>query len=157
MTLRKALPGDVRGLYLLEQALFSAENFPLSKQSLYYHVRHNLLYLAQSETGEIAGYVLALVRRKDAKIYSLGVAQSFRGNKLAQKLMALVMKELDSLGFKRSLLEVRTDNPGAIYLYKSLGFSVTKRLEAFYRDGYDAYLMEAKNGGEKLPGTLGHL
>lgn len=154
MTLRKALPGDLRGLYLLEQALFETENFPLSKQSLYYHLRHNLLYLAQSETGEIAGYVLALVRRKNAKIYSLGVAQSFRGNKLAQELMLLAMKELESLGFKRSLLEVRTDNQGAISLYKSLGFSVTKKLKAFYRDGCDAYLMEAKNDGEKLSGTL---
>lgn len=154
MTLRKALPGDLRGLYLLEQALFETENFPLSKQSLYYHLRHNLLYLAQSETGEIAGYVLALVRRKNAKIYSLGVAQNFRGNKLAQELMLLAMKELESLGFKRSLLEVRTDNQGAISLYKSLGFSVTKKLKAFYRDGCDAYLMEAKNDGEKLSGTL---
>lgn len=154
MKLRKALPGDVRSLYLLEQALFGAENFPLSKQSLYYHVRHNRLYVAQSETGEIAGYVLALVRRKNSKIYSLGVAQSFRGNKLAQELMALVMKELESLGFKRSLLEVRTDNPGAISLYKSLGFSVIKRLMAFYRDGCDAYLMEAENGREELSGTL---
>jgi ribosomal-protein-alanine N-acetyltransferase len=154
MKLRKALSSDVRSLYLLEQALFGAESFPLSKQSLYYHVRHNRLYLAQSETGEIAGYVLALVRRKNAKIYSLGVAQSFRGSKIARRLMGGVMKELDALGFKRSLLEVRTDNPGAISLYKSLGFSVTKKLRAFYRDGCDAYLMEAENGREELSGAL---
>lgn len=154
MTLRKALPGDVRGLYLLEQELFGAENFPLSKQSLYYHVRHNLLYIAQSDAGEIAGYVLALVRRNNAKIYSLGVAQSFRNKKLAQELMVRVMEELESLGFTSSILEVRTDNQGAISLYKNLGFSVTKRLGAFYRDGCDAYLMEAENGREELSATL---
>ena len=154
MTLRKALSGDVRSLYMLEQTLFGTENFPLSKQSLYYHVRHNLLYVAQSDTGEIAGYVLALIRRKNAKIYSLGVAQNFRGLKIARRLMQAMMRELQALAFARSILEVRTDNPEAISLYKSLGFSVTKRLRAFYRDGCDAYLMEAENGRKELSEAL---
>ncbi len=154
MKLKKALPCDVRGLYQLEQELFGAENFPLSKQSFYYHVRHNLLYIAQTDTGEIAGYVLALVRRKNAKIYSLGVALAFRGSKLALELMEHVMKELKALGFERSVLEVRTDNKGALSLYHRLGFSIIKRFKAFYRDGCDAYLMEAENDGEKLSRTL---
>lgn len=154
MTLRKALSGDVRSLYMLEQTLFGTENFPLSKQSLYYHVRHNLLYVAQSDTGEIAGYVLALIRRKHAKIYSLGVAQNFRGLKIARRLMQAMMRELQALAFARSILEVRTDNPEAISLYKSLGFSVTKRLRAFYRDGCDAYFMEAENGWKELSEAL---
>jgi ribosomal-protein-alanine N-acetyltransferase len=154
MTVRKALPSDVRKLYLLEQELFGAENFPLSRQSLYYHVRYNLLYLVQTQEGEIAGYALALVRRKHAKIYSLGVAQNFRGSKIALKLMERLMAELEALAFTRSVLEVRTDNKGALSLYARLGFSVTKRLTAFYRDGCDAYLMEAENVREELSGAL---
>lgn len=154
MRIRKALPSDVRRLYLLEKGLFSEENFPLSRQSFYYHIRYNLLYVAQSDEGEIAGYVLALIRRKDAKIYSLGVALPYRGSQVAMQLMQTLSAQLQSLGFKRILLEVRTDNKGAVSLYKKLGFSVRKTIRAFYRDGCDAYVMEAEYADKKLSGSL---
>ena len=142
MTITKASISDVKKLYRLEQEIFGVENFPLSRGSFYYHVRHNLLYVAKTDEGAIAGYALALIRRRDAKLYSLGVDKAHRGGKIACMLMEKISQELTSLGFKRIVLEVRTDNEGAIALYTKLGFSVNKTIEGFYRDGCDAYLME---------------
>jgi ribosomal-protein-alanine N-acetyltransferase len=38
-------------------------------------------------------------------------------------------------------LEVRCSNNDAVRLYEKLGFSITPRLKAYYRDGEDAYVM----------------
>lgn len=153
MIIRKAEPLDAAKLYKLEQELFSVENYPLSKSSFAYHLRNNLLYIAEVD-GNIAGYVLVLIKRTNAKLYSIGVSEAYRGRKIANELLKIVSKELISLGFKLILLEVRIDNEIAIALYKRLGFNVKKRLEGFYRDGCDAYLMELDYGTKKLQGAF---
>ncbi|MDD5401069.1 MAG: ribosomal protein S18-alanine N-acetyltransferase [Sulfurimonas sp.] len=141
MIIRKAEQKDAASLYALEQKLFSAENFPLSRGSFAYHIRNNMLYVAEIDNN-IAGYVLVLIKRANAKLYSIGVGEPYRGRKIAKKLLELVSRELVFLGFKRLLLEVRIDNSAAISLYKKLGFNIVKNLKAFYLDGCDAYLME---------------
>lgn len=140
MILRKAETSDIAKMYKLEQELFSEENYPLSKSSLRYHQKNNLIYLAQVEE-EIVGYILVLVRRRVAKVYSLGVSVAFRGQHISLELFKLTCMELLSMGFKELVLEVRTDNKAAIALYEKLGFRVQKVLKSFYLDGCDAYLM----------------
>ncbi len=142
MRLRPAVASDAKALEALENSLFAQENFPLSRHSFYYHIRHNLLFVAETENAEIIGYILALVRRRDAKLYSLGVAPEQRGCGISQLLMQQMLESLREKGFRRVLLEVRCDNSRAIDLYRRFGFSVAKTLKAFYRDGCDAYLME---------------
>ncbi|DAB27444.1 MAG: ribosomal-protein-alanine N-acetyltransferase [Sulfurimonas sp. RIFOXYD12_FULL_33_39] len=141
MTIRKAISSDVSLLYTLEQELFTIDNYPLSRGSFIYHVRNNLIYVAEIE-GKVVGYLLVLIKRTKAKLYSIGVKEIYRGRKISQKLLEVTSKELISLGFKQLLLEVRTDNKVAIALYKKAGFKVVKELRAFYKDGCDAYLME---------------
>lgn len=141
MTIRKAKPSDVSSLFTLEQKLFCVENFPLSRASFTYHVRNNLLYVAEVE-GDTAGYILVLIKRANAKLYSIGVGSSYRAMGIAKKLLETIYAELALLGFKRLFLEVRVDNDIAISLYKKMGFSIVKNLKAFYLDGCDAYLMK---------------
>ncbi|MFA5232944.1 MAG: ribosomal protein S18-alanine N-acetyltransferase [Sulfurimonas sp.] len=151
MTIRRALGSDAKKLYELEKKLFSKENFPLSYGSLRYHVKNNMLYLFEIDGG-VAGYVLVLVKRRDAKLYSIGVDKTHRGKKIANKLLESVFKELATLGFKSILLEVRIDNEKAISLYKKSGFKTKKTIKEFYGDGCDAYLMQMdiKNKREEL-------
>jgi ribosomal-protein-alanine N-acetyltransferase len=140
MTIRKAQKSDVSSLYALEGELFLPQNYPLSRGSFSYHVKNNLLYIAEVD-GKMAGYILVLIKRRNAKLYSLGVSRAYRNRKISQKLLGFIFQELLSLGFNALLLEVRTDNEAAIALYKKMGFSELKKLKAFYRDGCDAYLM----------------
>ncbi|MCK9472347.1 ribosomal protein S18-alanine N-acetyltransferase [Sulfurimonas sp.] len=143
MKIKKAQKSDVSSLYALEGELFCKENYPLSRGSFAYHVNNNLLYVAEVEE-KIVGYILVLIKRKNAKLYSIGVAKAYRNRKISQELLEFILKELLSLGFKTLLLEVRTDNEAAIALYKKMGFSELKKLKAFYGDGCDACLMELR-------------
>lgn len=141
MRIRKALQSDVKQLSLLEKKLFSKENFPLSKGSFRYHIKNSSLFVMQ-EGYDIVAYVLVLVKRKDAKLYSIGVDDSWRGQKIANRLLQKSIEELHKLGFVTLLLEVRVDNLEALALYQKIGFEIQKRLKAFYDDGCDAYLMK---------------
>ncbi|QOY55642.1 ribosomal protein S18-alanine N-acetyltransferase [Candidatus Sulfurimonas marisnigri] len=149
MIIRKAETSDVSKLYTLEKELFSIKNYPLSRGSFAYHVRNNLLYIAEID-GNIAGYVLVLIKRTNAKLYSIGISKEYRGKKIAEKLWKVIYKDLISLDFKLFILEVRIYNEVAISLYKKVGFNVVKVLKSFYRDGCDAYLMELEYAGETL-------
>ncbi len=142
MKIRHALPSDALRLSSLEEQLFTADNYPLSRRSFYYHIRNNLLLVVETDAGEIAGYTLALTRRRDAKLYSLGIAHFYRGQGVAGMLMKATLKALEQKDFKRVVLEVRCDNIEALTLYKRFDFVVVKQLSTFYRDGCDAYLME---------------
>lgn len=154
MTLRRAYAGDAGALFSLETILFKTENFPLSRRSFYNHIRNSLLLVAETESGEIAGYSLALIRRRDAKLYSLGVNPANRGGGIAALLLEKTLSELHALGFARTLLEVRCDNDAAIALYQKSGFGIVKILPAFYRDGCDAYLMEYTHAETPLRQTV---
>lgn len=142
MIIKKAKPKDASLLYSLEKKLFLAENFPLSRASFAYHIRNSLILTAEVE-GELAGYILVLIKRANAKLYSIGVGSTYRDSGIAKKLLEAAVVELLLLGFKRLLLEVRVDNVIAISLYKKMGFSIKKELKAFYLDGCNAYLMES--------------
>ncbi|MHC3993937.1 ribosomal protein S18-alanine N-acetyltransferase [Thiomicrolovo sp. ZZH C-3] len=141
MTIRAAVAADAAALEQLERTLFSAENYPLTRRVFYYHIRHSLLLVAQSDNGEIAGYILALVRRREPKLYSLGIAPVYRNMGIASALMERMLTDLDAHGFTHCVLEVRCDNVAAIALYKRFGFETVKTLTGFYKDGCDAYLM----------------
>ncbi|MFT7004032.1 MAG: ribosomal-protein-alanine N-acetyltransferase [Sulfurimonas sp.] len=140
MILRKVKSSDITKIYKLEQELFSAENYPLSKSSLRYHFKNNLMFVAEINE-EIVGYGLTLIKRKNAKLYSIGVSKNYRGKKIAHKLLNVMFEELLRLEFKKVVLEVRVDNQAAISLYTQLGFKTQKTLKSFYLDGCDAYQM----------------
>ncbi len=142
MTIRHAVAGDTASLYRMEQEVFSAENFPLSRRAFYYHVRNNLLLVAESDDNELLGYILMLTRRKSSKLYSLCVPERFQCKGVGSTLLNAAVRELIHMGHTTVLLEVRSDNVKAIGFYRKFGFIHRRTLEKFYRDGCDAYLME---------------
>ncbi|MBU1994519.1 GNAT family N-acetyltransferase, partial [bacterium] len=79
MRYRAAVSDDLNPLFQLEQQLFSSENYPVSRRMFKYHLEHNFILLAENESQEIVGYILALRRKTWAKIYSLGVSSKYRG------------------------------------------------------------------------------
>ena len=141
MILRQARPCDAKKLFVLEQELFEPQNYPLSYSSFVYHIRNNLLFLAEEE-GMITGYILVLIKRKTPKIYSLGISKNHRKKGIGARLLTHAVEKLRAKGFLSLVLEVRTDNTPAQELYKKFGF-VRKRIEKeFYKDGCDALIME---------------
>ncbi|MBU0721111.1 ribosomal protein S18-alanine N-acetyltransferase [bacterium] len=144
MIIRAAVLADAKKLHLLEGELFKKEDYPLSLRSFSYHIRHNLLLVAEADSGEISGYILVLIRRKKAKIYSLGISKRFRKQGIAALLLTHAIADIKKSDFKNLILEVRIDNDAAIELYKKMGFEVESVSKKFYLDGCDAYIMELK-------------
>ncbi|MBN2817027.1 MAG: GNAT family N-acetyltransferase [Campylobacterales bacterium] len=141
MTIELAQLYDCKELNHFEKKLFSAENFPLSYGSFYYHIQNNLLYVAKIR-GVIVGYILTLVKRKTAKIYSIGVSKLYRKRKISTQLLQKTLFKLQSLNFQKVVLEVRVDNTSAIQFYEKNHFKSLKTIHSFYQDGCDAYFME---------------
>ncbi|QFR48304.1 ribosomal-protein-alanine N-acetyltransferase [Sulfurimonas lithotrophica] len=144
MIIKKAQKTDVKALVKLENETFSDANFPLSRESFYYHIKRNLLLVVYDDKFELLGYALALIHRKKAKLYSLCIQKSYRGSGIAKKLMEQLFYSLNQLNFKIIILEVRQDNYGAINFYKKLGFKQLAISLSFYKDGSNALIMERK-------------
>ncbi|MDY0117924.1 MAG: ribosomal protein S18-alanine N-acetyltransferase [Sulfurimonadaceae bacterium] len=140
MILRPATHQDAKELSLLEKELFGFENYPLSYASFVYHIKNNLLIVAVEE-GEIAGYILVLIKRNTPKIYSLGIKQAHRNKGIGSLLLKEILYKTKEKEFKSLILEVRVDNKSAIELYKKYNFEVFETRKSFYKDGCDALIM----------------
>lgn len=142
MIYQSATLKDVPSLSKLEALLFTPENYPISGRMFRYHIQKNRVIVAKNDSEEVIGYCLVLLRKKWAKLYSLGVLKEYRSEGVASTLLAQMLQELKTQGYERLLLEVRVDNPNAIALYERHGFRTIRRSPAFYKDGCDAFIME---------------
>ena len=134
--IRAAVTKDAKVLYELESSVFSKDDFALSLSSFYYHIKHNELFLYESE-GSIVAYILWLQRKNSYRLYSLCVKKESRGEKIAQRLLSYSFESLDA---KKYTLEVKTNNALAITLYEKFAFAIKKEIIGFYKDS-DAYIM----------------
>lgn len=90
--------------------------------------------------GRVVGWSVGLVRQhrsaKSGRLYAIAVRRSARGRQVGRSLAMEVQSAFASAGVARMYLEVRATNEPAIHLYRSLGFTLIKRLPAYY--GLDA-------------------
>ncbi len=79
------------------------------------------------------GFVLLRTAADEAEIVTVAVAPERRRQGLARALAAAGLAEARRRGAATAFLEVAVDNPGAIALYRSLGFAETGRRRGYYR------------------------
>jgi RimJ/RimL family protein N-acetyltransferase len=65
---------------------------------------------------------------------------------MSADMLQLSDQELLKKSASEVYLEVRVSNTGAVELYQKLGYKVTGRLEAYYKDGEPALLMASSLG-----------
>ncbi len=78
---------------------------------------------------------------KKAHMVSVAVLPEYRGKGIGK---AIVEESITGVRIRRCdefYLEVRCSNNEAINLYEKLGFVIKQRLNMYYRDGEDAFLM----------------
>ena len=132
-----------------ELLLIEAQAFPKSqydREELY------LLYLKYPQTflvtltNQIDGYI---VFRPDGHIISMAVRPHKRRVGIGT---TLVQQAIDHCKDKSLRLEVRVSNVGAQRFYLNLDFRIKARIEGYYHDGEDAFLMERPaSGSGELP------
>ena len=106
-----------------------------------------LLFVAESEQGEIVGYVLAKMEEDAAEVHghitSLAVRKTYRKLGLATRLMRASQKQMAAV-FKAEYvsLHVRKSNRAAFHLYnETLKYEIHDIEAKYYADGEDAYDM----------------
>lgn len=131
---------NAKELFDLESSVFSRDDFPMSLNSFYYHIKNNLLFISL-ERGKIVGYILWLKRKEYYRLYSLCVDKEVQGKGIAQELLEY---SFEKIALKSYSLEVKITNEKAIKLYEKNGFKKVKILKNYYPNGIDGYLMRKK-------------
>jgi mycothiol synthase len=106
-------------------------------------VRPDLSVLAETEAGEIAGFVLAEVDDGDWEgtgfsftyLHLVGVPRAWRGRGVARAMLAEVLRRARDAGLEGVVLGVDSENPsGATRLYAALGFTPATGAVAFVEE-----------------------
>ncbi len=146
-TLRKVERADVDGLFQLDQQCF-APGIAYSRAEMLRFVSgpHAISLLAESASGALVGFIIAEMRRKGdmrlGHIVTIDVAESMRRKGLGRALLFAVEKRLREMGIGQVRLEVAVNNLGAQAFYEQEQFARIGRIEGYYADRTDAFVME---------------
>ena len=93
---------------------------------------------------EIVGYAGVIAPGPDAvaDILTVTVIDGFRRQGIAKRLIADIESYCQSKGSSAIMLEVATDNTGAIALYENLGYSQISKRSNYYGSKKDAFVMQ---------------
>ena len=114
-------------------------------------------FLVAELDGALTGYVMCRVEygfshlrklglARKGHIVSVAVRELHRGKGVGTMLVRSSQEAMITKAATESYLEVRVTNDQAISLYQRLGYKVTSRLEAYYKDGEAALVMAAPLG-----------
>jgi ribosomal-protein-alanine N-acetyltransferase len=92
----------------------------------------------------VIGYVGFRLRSGRAHVSTIAVHPDWRGKGLGELLLLTAMEKALELGITLVSLEVRASNRVAQNLYRKYGFRFASVHRGYYRDGEDAWRMEAQ-------------
>ena len=109
-------------------------------------------FIVAEISGKMVGYIMCKIEHgfsnfkklgfvKKGHVVSVAVIDEHRRKGYGSVLVDEAIKGVKTIQGSELYLEVRCSNNDAVRLYEKLGFSITQRLKAYYRDGEDAYVM----------------
>ena len=144
---------DINSLLGLESAVFVPADGMLSRRAFRHHVlSKNMLLVARNDQADagIAGYILVLIHKHSARIYSLAVDPACQGHGIAKLLLRHAFNKLGLANKFWVTLELRNSNERARRLYETFGFAQQGVIREYYGDGEDAvYMTLAIGKGER--------
>lgn len=103
---------------------------------------NSLSYQVLTADGEMAAFAFVLVNADGTgHLTTLGVAPEHRRRGLAMKLLDHLDYALKARAVSTLVLEVRVGNIEAIELYRKAGYATVNRIERYYTDGEDCFMM----------------
>ena len=140
--IRPARPEDFEALCALEAEAFGGDRLSPARMRHWLSAANGVLLVAES-SGRLAGYGLMIFRRDSAaaRIYSLAVAEGFRGQGIGRALMQALEKAARRRCRSELRLEVASQNADAIALYQRYGFREFGHRPNYYADGDTALRM----------------
>ena len=106
-----------------------------------------IAFVAEDESGSVAGFVVVRVIAPEAEIESIVVVPERQRQGIATQLWAAAVARIATLGATSAWLEVRASNTSALGLYARLGFAAGGVRSAYYSGPVeDAILMQRALG-----------
>lgn len=101
-----------------------------------------LSYRMVTPSDEIVGFAFVMVNENNAAhLTTIGVAPEHRRRKIAVNLLNHIEDSLRRREVGTIMLEVRVSNTSAQDLYRRTGYAVVQRINKYYNNGEDCFLM----------------
>lgn len=91
--------------------------------------------------GAVVGHAVTSCAGDIAELQRIAVDPGCRRRGIASSLLTAVVEHASEAGCDRLLLEVRSDNTGALAFYAARGFVEVDRRPRYYRDGTTAVVL----------------
>lgn len=99
-------------------------------------------YRIVTPTDELVGFAFVMVKESNAAhLTTIGTAPEHRRRGLALRLLEHVERSMVSREIGTIMLEVRVSNISAQMLYKRCGYMIVQRINNYYSDREDCFLM----------------
>jgi ribosomal-protein-alanine N-acetyltransferase len=142
ITYREANAFDLPVFVSLDKELFPYSPWSSSQYKEEFSAPTRHFVVAVDESQDIIGYAGVFAPgQAEADILTVGVVPEHRGKGIAKALMALITDWAKAQGSIAMMLEVKIDNPEAIGLYESLGYSKLNVRKNYFGAGLDAQVM----------------
>lgn len=131
---------DIDQIIKIEELSFAT---PWTRQSFENELNLNqfAVYLVLEKEGQIVGYCGMWLIVDEAHITNIAVLPDFRGQKLGEAILRMIMEVAKKRGAKTMTLEVRVSNTVAQSLYRKLGFMNGGIRKNYYTDNYEDALV----------------
>ena len=145
MRLRDYSGSDLTTIFALDEVCFEPPfRFSARVMQQFAEARNAVTVVAETETGEIAGFCIAHVERADkrlrAYVVTLDVAPQYRRHGLARQMMRCIEQQAVDAGCEATTLHVSVANAGAIAFYESEDYQRLHMVRGFYGLGRHAYV-----------------
>jgi ribosomal-protein-alanine N-acetyltransferase len=134
---------DIKGVHLLESELFTVDPWTIEQfwSELAQPTRR---YVVAVDGERVVGYAGAFLLAPDSDVQTIAVSSLDQGRGIGATLLRSLMDEASAAGCRQMLLEVRSDNPTAIAMYKRFGFERISLRRDYYEHGIDAVIMRLR-------------
>ena len=142
ITYREANAFDLPVFVSLDKELFPYSPWSASQYREEFSAPTRHFVVAVDESQDIIGYAGVFAPgQAEADILTVGVVPEHRGKGIAKALMALITDWAKAQGSIAMMLEVKINNPEAIGLYETLGYSKLNVRKDYFGAGLDAQVM----------------
>ncbi len=146
--LRPMAPADVDAILPAEKELFAADP-PWTAAQFHAELEGvpetRWYVVAETDSGEIAGYAGLMAGVDTVDIQTLAVLPRFQRQGLGRSLLSALIVEALRRRVADVLLEVRADNEPALELYRKHGFEQIARRRGYYGNGrYDGLVLRRR-------------